>query len=371
MEQTMTAERAIDGTPDRMQAGARSRRNGLLKRTALGTLVVLGLAAAAEYGTQYWQTGRFMVSTDDAYVQADSTLIAPRVSGYVSQVLVTDNQPVKAGQILARIDDRDYQIALRQAVADRQTAEADIRSFDAQLVLQSSVIEQANQQVAAADAALRFAQQDHTRYETLSRSGAGTTQSEQQTESMLVQRMAGLAQAKAALAAARQQVDVLQAAQVKAAAQLAHFQAAEQQAELNLEYTVLKAPEDGTIGARTLRVGQYVQAGTQLMAVVPLDAVYIVANYKETQLTHVRPGQAVEVSVDTFPDEVIHGHVDSVSPATGLQFALLPPDNATGNFTKIVQRLPVKIVLDHAPGSAALLRPGMSVEPSIDTRATR
>jgi membrane fusion protein (multidrug efflux system) len=165
---------------------------------------------------------------------------------------------------------------------------------------------------------------------------------------------------------------VLQAARVKAAAQLEHYRAAEQQAQLNLGYTVLTAPVDGSVGARTLRVGQYVQAGTQLMAVVPLDATYIVANYKETQLTDVRPGQRVGISVDTFPNARIHGHVDSIAPATGLQFALLPPDNATGNFTKIVQRLPVKIVLDRDPGTAAdLLRPGMSVEPSIDTRAPR
>ena len=305
--------------------------------------------------------------------QADNTLIAPRVSGYISQVLVADNQSVKAGQVLATIDDKDFQTALRQAIADRETAESEIRSIDAQLTLQSSTIEQSNQQVASAEAALRFAQQDHARYDWLSRTGAGTTQSAQQTESQLVQRTAGLQQARAAFAAAKQQVEVLQAARVKATAQLEHYRAAEQQARLNLGYTTITAPVDGMVGARTLRVGQYVQAGTQLMAVVPLDSVYIVANFKETQLTGVRPGQPVEISVDTYPDARIHGHVDSVAPATGLQFALLPPDNATGNFTKIVQRLPVKIVLDRDPAgrdtAVSLLRPGMSVEPSIDTKA--
>jgi membrane fusion protein, multidrug efflux system len=333
----------------------------------------LGLAAGAHYGAEYWRTGRFLVSTDDAYVQADNTLIAPRVSGYISQVLVTDNETVKTGQVLARIDDQDFQTALHQAIADREAAESEIRSIDAQLILQNSTIEQANQQVTSADAALRFAQQDHARYDLLSRTGAGTTQSAQQTESLLVQRTAGLLQARAAFAAAKQQVDVLQAARIKAAAQLEHYRAAEQQAQLNLGYTTITAPVDGTVGARTLRVGQYVQAGTQLMAVVPLEAVYIVANFKETQLTRVRPGQPVEISVDTFPDANIHGHVDSVAPATGLQFALLPPDNATGNFTKIVQRLPVKIELDRDPSghetATGLLRPGMSVEPTIDTKA--
>jgi membrane fusion protein, multidrug efflux system len=374
MSQATTVERMDGGSAGiGIRAGSRSRRKGLLKQTALGTLAVLGLVAGAYYGTEYWQTGRFQVSTDDAYVQADNTLIAPRVSGYISQVLVTDNQPVKAGQVLARIDDQDFQTALHQAIADRESAESEIRSIDAQLILQNSTIEQASQEVTSAEASLKFAQQDHTRYELLSRTGAGTTQSAQQTESTLVQRTAGLLQARAALAAAKQQVDVLQAARVKAAAQLEHYRAAEQQARLNLGYTTITAPIDGTVGARSLRVGQYVQAGTQLMAVVPLDAVYIVANFKETQLTDVHPGHPVEISVDTFPDARIHGRVDSVAPATGLQFALLPPDNATGNFTKIVQRLPVKIVLDRDPSGHAvasgLLRPGMSVEPTIDTKA--
>jgi membrane fusion protein (multidrug efflux system) len=375
MEQAVTIDRVMDGRTPRpgIRAGGAPLRKGLLKRTALGALAVLGLAAGAYYGTEYWRTGRFLVSTDDAYVQADNTLIAPRVSGYISQVLISDNQPVKEGQVLARIDDQDFQTALRQAVADRETAESEIRSIDAQLTLQGSTIEQASQQVTSADAALRFAQQDNARYEELSRTGAGTTQSAQRTGSLLIQRTADLSHARASLTAARQQVDVLQANRVKAGAQLDHYRAAEQQARLNLGYTTITAPMDGMVGARTLRVGQYVQAGTQLMAVVPLDAVYIVANFKETQLTGVRSGQPVDISVDTFPNAKIHGHVDSVAPATGLQFALLPPDNATGNFTKIVQRLPVKIVLDRDPSgheaATALLRPGMSVEPTIDTKS--
>jgi membrane fusion protein (multidrug efflux system) len=374
MPQSLTIERITDDlTPGPgVRAGGASTRKGLLKRTALGALTVLGVAAAAHFAIDYWNNGRFLVSTDDAYVQADNTLIAPRISGYISQVLVTDNQPVKAGQVLARIDDQDFQTALRQASADREMADGEIRSIDAQLTLQTSTIEQSSQQVTAAEAALHFAQQDHARYDELSRTGAGTIQSAQQTQSQLIQRSAGLLQARAALTSAKQQVDVLQANRVKAAAQLDHYRAAEQQARLNLGYTTITAPVDGTVGARTLRVGQYVQAGTQLMAVVPLDGVYIVANFKETQLTDVRRGEPVEISVDTFPGARIHGRVDSVAPATGLQFALLPPDNATGNFTKIVQRLPVKIVLDgDAEGrevAAGLLRPGMSVEPTIDTK---
>jgi membrane fusion protein (multidrug efflux system) len=332
----------------------------------LGTLGLLALAGAAHYGAEYWRTGRFMIDTDDAYVQADSTLVAPRISGTLREVLVADNQKVASGQVLARIDDRDYQTALRQASADRATAESDIRSIDAQLLLQNAVIEQASQQVTAAQAAFRFAEQDHARYDTLARTGDGTGQAAQQTASQLVQRAAALQQARAALTGAIQQVEVLKASRAKAEAQLEHYVAAEQQARLNLGYTTITAPIAGTVGARSLRVGQYVQAGTQLMAVVPLDAVYVVANYKETQLTRVRPGQPVELFVDTFPDATFHGHVDSIAPASGQQFALLPPDNATGNFTKIVQRLPVRIVLDGAADGR--LRPGMSVEPSIDTR---
>jgi membrane fusion protein, multidrug efflux system len=370
MEQTVPAGRVM---PDRLSdLGSGARRKTLLKRTALGALAVAGLAATAYYGTTYWRIGRFMVATDDAYVAADNTLIAPRVSGYISQVLVTDNQPVKAGQVLARIDDRDFQTALRQAIADEQTAESEVRAIDAQLILQNATIEQSNQQLASADAALQFAQQDHARYDKLFRTGAGTTQSAEQSESVLQERTAGQLQTRAALTAAKAQVDVLQASRVKATSQLEHYRAAEQQARLNLGYTTITAPSDGAVGARSVRIGQYVQAGTQLMAVVPLDAVYIVANFKETQLTDVRPGQPVEITVDTFPDAQIHGHVDSVSPATGLQFALLPPDNATGNFTKVVQRLPVKIVLDRdsaGHGAAAgMLRPGMSVEPTINTK---
>ena len=349
-------------------AGARAPRRSRLKPILLGAVAVLGVAAAAQFGLQYWRVGRFMVSTDDAYVAADSTVIAPRVSGYIDQVLVGDNQIVKAGQVLARIDDRDYQAALRMAVADRQTAQTEIGSIDAQLELQKSNIDQAASRLSAAQAGLTFAQQDQARYGALAHSGAGSLQAAQQTASVLQQRSADVHAAEAALEGARQTVAVLNAARAKAGAQLEHAQAAEQQARLNLSYTVISAPIDGVVGARTLRVGQYVQAGTQLMAVVPLSAVYIVANYKETQLTDVRPGQKVTVTVDTYPGREFTGHVDSLAPATGLQFALLPPDNATGNFTKIVQRIPVRIALDPQVLMEGILRPGMSVEPDIDTR---
>ncbi|MFS2012313.1 HlyD family secretion protein [Azospirillum sp. CT11-132] len=340
-----------------------------LKRMALALVLLGGVAAAGNVGYRYWTIGRHLESTDDAYVKADHTVIAPKVSGYVAEVLVQDNERVAAGQPLARIDDRDFRVALDQARADLETTEAAIRNLDAQIVLQRSLIEQEKADVAASEVALAFAQKENARYSNLMRTGYGTTQRAQQAESTLGQAQAKVNGDRAALAAAENKIAVLVTERGKAVAQRDRSRSALEQARLNLSYTVIAAPISGTVGARSLRVGQYVQTGTQLMAVVPLQAVYVVANFKETQLTHVHAGQPVEIAVDGFPGVELKGHVDSLSPASGLEFALLPPDNATGNFTKIVQRIPVRIVLDPGPLSG-LLRPGMSVEPTIDTRET-
>ena len=331
--------------------------------------MALGIATAADFGYGYLTTGRYLESTDDAYVKADSTIISPKVSGYIAQVLVGDNQPVKAGQLLARIDDRDFRAALDSAHADVDAAEAAVRNLDAQIALQQPVIEQETADVAAAEANLQFAQEEQARYDGLMKSGSGTIQRAQQTDAALREKNAQLQHEKSGLVAAQRKVDVLTTERAKAVAQLDRARAVEHQAALNVSYTRISAPVDGTVGARSLRVGQFVQAGTQLMAVVPLDAVYVVANFKETQLTHVRNGQPVEIRIDSFHGTKLRGHVDSLSPASGLEFALLPPDNATGNFTKIVQRVPVKIVLDDH-NLTGLLRPGMSAEPTIDTKAT-
>jgi membrane fusion protein (multidrug efflux system) len=350
-----------------------STKSGLLpssraiKRAALALAVALGIAGAADFGYGYLTTGRYLESTDDAYVKADSTLVSPKVSGYLAEVLVGDNEKVKAGQILARIDDRDFATALNQAHADVAGSEAAVKNLDAQIALQQPLIEQETADIAAAEANLQFAQEEQTRYDGLMKSGSGTVQRAQQSDAALRERTAQLQHGKSGLIAAQRKIDVLTTERAKAVAQLDHARAVEQQAALNLSYTEITAPVEGTVGARTLRVGQFVQAGTQLMAVVPLDAVYVVANFKETQLTYVRNGQPVEVQIDSFHGTRLKGHVDSLSPASGLEFALLPPDNATGNFTKIVQRVPVKIVLDDQK-LAGLLRPGMSVEPTIDTR---
>jgi membrane fusion protein (multidrug efflux system) len=339
-----------------------------IRRAALALAAALGVAGSAVFGRYYLTTGRYLQTTDDAYVKADSTIIAPKVSGYIAQVLVADNEPVKAGQLLARIDDRDSRAALNQAHADVAASEAAVKNLNAQIELQEPLIQQQAAEVEATEANLKFAREERARYDELMKTGAGTIQRAQQTDAALRAQTAQLQQGKAGLIAANKKVEVLSTQRAQAAAQLDRARAVEQQATLNLSYTHITAPVDGTVGARTLRVGQYVQAGTQLMAVVPLDRVYVVANFKETQLTNVRNGQPVELRVDSFHSTALKGHVDSLSPASGLEFALLPPDNATGNFTKIVQRVPVKIVLDDQSLNG-LLRPGMSTEPTVNTKS--
>jgi membrane fusion protein (multidrug efflux system) len=349
---------------------SRLRYRPSLRATLLAAAALVGLAGAGWYGNYYWTTGRFLVETDDAYLQAHSVLISPRIAGYVSDVPVNDNQSVKAGQVLARIDDRDFRTALAAAQANVDAAHAEIDNLDQQIAEQRIAVTEAQATVEADRAALTFAGQDFERYTTLSKNGAGTVQSAQKASSDIREKQATLDHDTAAVGAAQAQVDVLITQRDKARAALALQEAALRQAELNESYTTITSPVDGTVGVRTLRVGQYVQAGTQLMAVVPLQAVYVVANYKETQLTDVRAGQPVTLDVDTFPDAVVHGVVNSIAPASGQEFALLPPDNATGNFTKIVQRVPVKITINPNDPLIGLLRPGMSVEPTIDTRGT-
>ncbi len=331
-------------------------RRGWGKRATLATLATLLVVASAHFGYDYWTTGRFMHSTDDAYVRADYTIIAPKVSGYIGEVLVRDNERVKAGQLLARIDDRDFRVTLTQAKASVAAAEAAVSNLDAELAMQQSVIGEAQATAAATQATHTFAETDAARYRQLVEAHASTVQLAQKTEATRDQTAAQLRRDQAAVVSSRARTLVLRTQRSHALAQLESSRAAEQQAEINLSYTRITAPLDGAVGARTLRVGQYVNAGTQLMALVPLEGAYVVANFKETQLTDVRAGQPVEIEIDTFPGRTLHGHVDSVSPASGLEFSLLPPDNATGNFTKIVQRIPVKIVLERLRLERAVAR---------------
>jgi membrane fusion protein, multidrug efflux system len=369
------AERISDdaGARPRDDAGRTPVPRKLTKRfvrRAMAACVGLAVVAAGGWaGLQYWTVWRFIVSTDDAYVQADSTTISPKVSGYIADLVVDDNQSVKAGQTLARIDDRDYRAALDEATASVAAAAAAVANLGAQITAQGSQIRQADASVSAAAASLSLSQRNDVRRRKMAQVGYGSEEQADDASADTEEKTAGLERLRAAALNARQQVDVLTTQRQLAQAQLARAEAAKRQAELNLSYTTITAPIDGTVAARTVRLGQYVQAGTQLLALVPLQRVYVVANFKETQLTDVYPGEPARIAVDTFPADDIEGHVETLAPASGLEFSLLPPDNATGNFTKIVQRIPVKVLFPVDSGLAGRLRPGMSVEVSIDTRA--
>ncbi|HLY55916.1 MAG TPA: HlyD family secretion protein [Stellaceae bacterium] len=340
-----------------------------LRRVLAGVSALAVVGATTAYGVHWFATDRYLESTDDAYFKADFTIVAPKVSGYVSDVLADDNQPVKAGQVLARIDDRDLRTALDQAKADVDTANATIANIDAQQAMQQALVAQARADIDSVAAGVNFAKADDARYQDLVREHVTTIQRAEQAHAALRQQSAQLERSQAGLLAAQKQLEVLASDRAKAETQLEHAKAVAAQAELNLSYATIAAPIDGTVGARSIRVGQYVQAGTQLMAVVPLQSVYVLANFKETQLAHMRNGEPAEITVDGLDGVAIHGRIDSLSPASGLEFALLPPDNATGNFTKIVQRVPVKITLDHDSPLIGRLRPGMSVEATVDTKA--
>ncbi|MDD1966567.1 HlyD family secretion protein [Pseudomonas putida] len=328
---------------------------------------VLVVAALGIYGF----TGeRGQQSTNDAYVSADYSNVAPKVAGFISQVLVEDNQQVKAGQLLAVIDDRDLQTALAASEAEVLAAQAQYEQASAVVQRQASVIAQSQATVEVSKAEVTFAEQEQDRYAHLAGMGAGTVQNAQQARNRIDTARARQNSAIASLAADRKQVDVFTAQQHAAEAGLKRAQAARDQARLQLSYTRIVAPVDGMVGERAVRIGNYVTPGARLLSVVPLDQVYVVANFQEIQLTQVTPGQAADVRVDTFSGEALKGHVESIAPATGVTFAAIKPDNATGNFTKVVQRLPVKIVLDPGQPLLARLRVGMSVDATVDTRST-
>src|SRR5258707_1326844 len=339
------------------------------RKLLMAGAAVAVLAGAVWYGWDYWTVGRFLVSTDDAYVKADNTTVAPKVSGYLHEVLVGDNERVKAGQVLARIDERDFRVALDQAKADVAAARAAIASKQAQLEVQRTAIDAARATIDVHQATVTFAAQENKRYTDLATTGYGSVQNAQQAQSRNAGAQAAIARDTANLASAVKQVDLLKAEIVHANATLARAEAAQSQAELKLDYTSIVAPIDGVVGNRTLPTGQFVQAGTQLMSVVPATGAYVVANFKETQLTDVREGQQVDIAVDMFPGQVVHGHVDSIAPASRQEIALLPSDNANGNINKVVQRIPVRIALDGDKNPLVALRPGMSVIPTIETRS--
>lgn len=346
----------------------RPRIKLLATRLGIGALSLAALAAVMIFGHRYWTVGRFLESTDDAYVQADSSTIAPKVSGYVASVMVDDNQPVRAGQVLALIDSRDLQTALDEADANVVAAQASIVDLTAQLAVQQSLIKQADANVSVAKTERALAKRNEERRQEMAKVGYGSDEQSDDASADSVEKASLVAREEAAAATASRQVDVLTAQKALAEAQLARALALDHQAALNLSYATIRAPINGTVGARSIRVGQYVQAGTQLMELVPLSQTYVVANFKETQLTHMHSGQKAWIAVDTFPKNKLAARVGSLAPASGLEFSLLPPDNATGNFTKIVQRVPVKLLIDNDGQLLGRLRPGMSVTVRVDTK---
>jgi membrane fusion protein (multidrug efflux system) len=352
-----------------LQATGKERRAGFLRRRPLVSAIgAMLLASTIAGGYLYLDYARHFESTDDAFIAARQFSIAPKVSGYLTAVPVTDNQHVKAGDTIARIDDRDYRTALEQAKAQVQAAQASIENIDAQLGVQQAQISANQAQVDQAQAALVFAQQQAARYEHLEQTGYGTVQNAQQYSSQLHQQQAALASTQATLRLAQRQVEALKAQQASAVASLAQARAQRDQAELNLSYTTVTAAQPGRVVNLGGAVGQFAQAGTSLSMFVP-DEIWVTANFKENQLDHMRRGDPVTLEIDAYPERKIRGHVASVQPGSGTAFSLLPAQNATGNYVKIVQRVPVKIVMDDPPTDVAL-GPGMSVVPTARVDAS-
>jgi membrane fusion protein (multidrug efflux system) len=317
----------------------------------------------------WWVGSARLQTTDDAYLTANLTPLAAKVPGYVRRVVVDDFQKVKAGDLLVEVVDDDYRAQVGQAEGDAAAAAASIDTINQQKTLQQAMIAEARASIQASEADLTRYHLETIRQQTLLASGiAGTRQVVEQAIDNEQRATAMLAVNRAQLAQRMQQIGVLDSQQKQAEATLAVRNAALQLARINLAYTRITAPVDGMVSQRQVQEGQFVSAGTQVISIVPLPNVWVIANYKETQMTRIRVGQPASVTVDTFPGAVLHGHVAGWSPASGAQFSLLPPDNATGNFTKVVQRIPVKIVLDPDPALEDLLRPGMSAIPTIDTR---
>jgi membrane fusion protein (multidrug efflux system) len=350
------------------QAPSRSPR--ARKLALLGAAVLLAVGTAGTFGYRWWTVGRFIEATDDAYVGAHNTTLAAKVAGYVSTIAVEDNSRVRAGDVIATIDDGDYRLAADAARDKVATQQATVDRIGQQILAQQASVAQAKAQRASAQAGATRAQLELDRQQSLAQRDFASRQTLEQAQSNRDQGAAGVQSAQAAVDAAAANVDVLKAQQQEAAKVLEELRTALAKAERDLSFTVIRAPVDGVIGNRAVQTGDYVQTGQRLASLVPLDEVYVDANFKETQLAHLRPGQKVAISVDALPDQTIEGTVASLAPASGAVFSLLPPDNATGNFTKIVQRLPVRVSVPPDVATQRLLRPGMSVVVSVNTKAS-
>jgi membrane fusion protein (multidrug efflux system) len=364
-----TASASNTAPPQPMQGAGPAGRKPLSPRARL-ILAIAGLAIAAAlliYGIEWFLHGRFIESTDDAYLRADSVTIAPRVSGYIDEIYIKENQHVTAGTPLLHIDKRNYQDTLSQQSASVVARTADLDAADSQIKQQQDVIAQNHAQAASAHAKAQFSRAQAERYRTLSEQGADTEEKYAQAQNQRLLDDAAEAAAAAGLRAATSQLGVLKSQREQAMAQLASSKAQVNAAQQNLDDTVLKASVDGTVGDDTARVGQYVQPGTRLMSVVPVQSVYLIANFKETQIKNMRIGQKAKLEVDAIGGAEIDAQIESFAPGTGSQFALLPPENATGNFIKIVQRVPVRLRVIPPKDVADRLLPGLSVKVYVDT----
>jgi membrane fusion protein, multidrug efflux system len=341
-----------------------------IRALAIGAAVAIAVGLGGWYGTQYWTTGRFIVSTDDAYVRAHNTTMASKISGYVASVPVEDNASVRAGDVITTIDDGDYKLAVDSARQKVLTQQATVDRFAPQIAAQQASIEQAKAQITSAQAAAKKSQLEFDRQQALAQHQFASRQALEQAEANRDQADAAVRSGQSAIDAAGANLDVLKAQQQEAIHTLDELKTALAKAERDLSFTVIRAPVDGVFSNRAVQTGDYVQTGQRIASLVPLHEVYVDANFKETQLARLRPGQPVAISVDALPEHTIEGKVASLSPASGAVFSLLPPDNATGNFTKIVQRLPVRIAVPATIASEQLLRPGMSVVVSVNTKAT-
>jgi len=326
--------------------------------------------AALIWGVRWWIVGRFMQTTDDAYLHADSVTISPNVTGLIESVYVADNQAVKMGDPLIKVDSRTYQASLEQANATVEARKADIERAEAALVQQQATIRQAQATLAASRLAAEFADKQVIRYQPLSESGAETSERLEQLRDQRDQGRARERSDAAALDSAQRQIPSLQASIAQAKAQLLSAEATVRQSQIDLDHTTVRSSIDGRIGDSSVRVGQFVQPGTRLMSVVPVGKLYVTANFKENQIGRMRVGQTVHIKVDAIPHADVTGQIESFSPGTGAQFALLPPENATGNFTKIVQRVPVRTTVKASDGVRGVLVPGLSVVVTVDTRGT-
>jgi membrane fusion protein (multidrug efflux system) len=354
-----------DRTRDDGRAGNKNRPGFLRRHPVLTTFIVLLVILAVIGAVFWWLHARQYESTDDAFIDARTVTISAQISGLITAVPVTDNQPVKAGTVLARIDDSDYQVSLEQAKAQVAQAEAAIANADAQIEAQAAKIDQAEKQAVQAKAVMDFAQKQDQRDRALAKTGAGTEAAAQQAASTYIQDEAAYASAQSNVIAAQKQSAVLEAQKKSSLAQLQQAKAGRHQAEVTLSRTQITAPADGYATAISAADGAYTQPGQALMMFVPKN-VWVTANFKETQLDLMRPGQPVEIAIDAYPDRSFHGHVDSIQAGSGTAFSLLPPQNATGNYVKVVQRVPVKIVFDKPPD--VYLGPGMSVVPTVKVR---